>query len=105
MTNNQDNGDGPMRLIDRYLAAVAAQLGIDINGLATTMQAMIDGSNVGTVFINDASYSVKSCPCQRFPHGGVASAAPCWTPYPDCVNVQSSQLTPGQAAMPASTPC
>ena len=26
MTNNQDNGDGPMRLIDRYLAAVAAQL-------------------------------------------------------------------------------
>jgi hypothetical protein len=26
MTNNQDNGDGPMRLIERYLAAVAAQL-------------------------------------------------------------------------------
>ncbi len=37
----------------------AAQLGIDINGLATTMQAMIDGSDVGTVFINDASYSVR----------------------------------------------
>ena len=37
----------------------AAQLGIDINGLGTTMQAMIDGSNVGTVFINDQSYSVR----------------------------------------------
>jgi HAE1 family hydrophobic/amphiphilic exporter-1 len=37
----------------------AAQLGIDINGLGTTMQAMIDGANVGTVFINDASYSVR----------------------------------------------
>jgi HAE1 family hydrophobic/amphiphilic exporter-1 len=37
----------------------AAQLGIDINGLATTMQAMIDGSDIGTVFINDASYSVR----------------------------------------------
>src|SRR5690606_23632266 len=37
----------------------AAALGIDINGLATTMQAMIDGADVGTVFINDASYSVR----------------------------------------------
>jgi HAE1 family hydrophobic/amphiphilic exporter-1 len=37
----------------------AAQLGIDINGLSTTMQAMIDGSDIGTVFINDASYSVR----------------------------------------------
>ena len=37
----------------------AAQLGIDINGLGTTMQAMIDGSDVGTVFINDTSYSVR----------------------------------------------
>lgn len=37
----------------------AAQLGIDINGLGATMQAMIDGSDVGTVFINDASYSVR----------------------------------------------
>ncbi|WP_421759399.1 efflux RND transporter permease subunit [Devosia sp.] len=37
----------------------AAQLGIDINGLGTTMQAMIDGSDVGSVFINDASYSVR----------------------------------------------
>jgi HAE1 family hydrophobic/amphiphilic exporter-1 len=37
----------------------AAQLGIDINGLSTTMQAMIDGSDIGTVFINDASYAVR----------------------------------------------
>ncbi len=37
----------------------AAALGIDITGLGTTMQAMIDGSDVGTVFINDASYSVR----------------------------------------------
>ena len=37
----------------------AAALGIDINGLSATMQAMIDGSDVGTVFINDASYSVR----------------------------------------------
>src|SRR5690606_29238762 len=37
----------------------AAALGIDINGLATTMQAMIDGADVGTVFINDDSYSVR----------------------------------------------
>ncbi|MGB3336116.1 MAG: efflux RND transporter permease subunit [Devosia sp.] len=34
-------------------------LGIDINGLATTMQAMIDGSEVGNVFINDTSYTVR----------------------------------------------
>jgi HAE1 family hydrophobic/amphiphilic exporter-1 len=37
----------------------ATQLGIDIGGLGTTMQAMIDGSDVGTVFINDQSYSVR----------------------------------------------
>ncbi|MBN9308653.1 efflux RND transporter permease subunit [Devosia sp.] len=37
----------------------AAQLGIDINGLGTTMQAMIDGADVGTVFINDQSYAVR----------------------------------------------
>jgi HAE1 family hydrophobic/amphiphilic exporter-1 len=37
----------------------AAALGIDIDGLGTTMQAMIDGSDVGTVFINDASYAVR----------------------------------------------
>nr|WP_314258136.1 efflux RND transporter permease subunit [uncultured Devosia sp.] len=37
----------------------ADQLGIDINGLATTMQAMIDGADVGSVFINDQSYDVR----------------------------------------------
>ena len=37
----------------------ANALGIDINGLASTMQAMIDGSDIGTVFINDQSYSVR----------------------------------------------
>jgi HAE1 family hydrophobic/amphiphilic exporter-1 len=37
----------------------ADALGIDINGLATTMQAMIDGTNVGSVFINDKSYTVR----------------------------------------------
>ncbi len=39
--------------------ARADALGIDINGLATTMQAMIDGADVGNVFINDTSYSVR----------------------------------------------
>ncbi|SEP68486.1 hydrophobic/amphiphilic exporter-1, HAE1 family [Devosia sp. YR412] len=39
--------------------ARADAMGIDINGLATTMQAMIDGSDVGSVFINDTSYSVR----------------------------------------------
>lgn len=39
--------------------ARAAALGIDINGLAPTMQAMIDGSDIGTIFINDESYSVR----------------------------------------------
>jgi hydrophobic/amphiphilic exporter-1 (mainly G- bacteria), HAE1 family len=37
----------------------ADALGIDINGLASTMQAMIDGSDVGSVFINDTSYDVR----------------------------------------------
>jgi HAE1 family hydrophobic/amphiphilic exporter-1 len=37
----------------------ANAIGVDINGLATTMQAMIDGANVGSVFINDSSYSVR----------------------------------------------
>ncbi len=43
-------------MIDR---ARADALGIDINGLGTTMQAMIDGSQVGNVFINDTSYAVR----------------------------------------------
>ena len=42
--------------IDR---ARADDLGIDINGLGSTMQAMIDGSEVGNVFINDTSYTVR----------------------------------------------
>jgi len=37
----------------------ANALGIDINGLATTMQAMIDGANIGSVFIDDTSYDVR----------------------------------------------
>lgn len=39
--------------------ARADALGIDINGLATTMQAMIDGSDIGSIFINDTSYTVR----------------------------------------------
>lgn len=39
--------------------ARADALGIDINGLATTMQAMIDGADIGNVFINDTSYTVR----------------------------------------------
>ena len=39
--------------------ASADRLGIDIDGLATTMQAMIDGSDIGSVFINDTSYTVR----------------------------------------------
>src|SRR5690606_25560016 len=42
--------------IDREAAAA---LGIDINGLGTTMQAMIDGADIGSVFINDRSYPVR----------------------------------------------
>ncbi len=57
VTTNYDTTQPQMTLsIDRQKAAA---LGIDINGLATTMQAMIDGSDVGTVFINDDSYSVR----------------------------------------------
>ncbi|MDB5622322.1 MAG: efflux transporter permease subunit, partial [Devosia sp.] len=37
----------------------ADALGIDINGLATTMQAMIDGTDVGNVFIDDTSYTIR----------------------------------------------
>ncbi|MDN2565091.1 efflux RND transporter permease subunit [Aquibium sp. A9E412] len=42
--------------IDR---ARASDLGIDITGLATTMQAMLDGREIGQVFINDRSFAVK----------------------------------------------
>lgn len=37
----------------------ASALGIDVGGLATTMQAMIDGTDVGNVFIDDTSYTVR----------------------------------------------
>jgi len=37
----------------------AADLGIPIAGLADTMQAMLDGREVGTVFIDDRSFDVK----------------------------------------------
>ncbi|GLQ55712.1 efflux RND transporter permease subunit [Devosia nitrariae] len=37
----------------------ADALGIDINGLSTTMQALIDGTDIGTVFVDDASYTVR----------------------------------------------
>jgi HAE1 family hydrophobic/amphiphilic exporter-1 len=37
----------------------AAALGIDINGLTTTMQSMIDGASVGQVFVGDSSYAVR----------------------------------------------
>ncbi len=39
--------------------ARADALGIDVGGLATTMQAMIDGTKVGNVFVNDTSYEVR----------------------------------------------
>jgi HAE1 family hydrophobic/amphiphilic exporter-1 len=57
VTTNYETTQPQMTLtVDRQKAAA---LGIDINGLATTMQAMIDGSDVGTVFINDQSYAVR----------------------------------------------
>ncbi|HVY50138.1 MAG TPA: efflux RND transporter permease subunit [Devosia sp.] len=37
----------------------AAALGIDINGLGTTMQSMIDGASVGQVFVGDEAYPVR----------------------------------------------
>lgn len=37
----------------------ASDLGIDINGLGTAMQAMLDGRKVGQVFIGDRAYDVK----------------------------------------------
>ncbi|MGN6102516.1 MAG: efflux RND transporter permease subunit [Devosia sp.] len=36
----------------------AAALGIDVNGLGPTLQAMIDGDQVGSVFANDTTYPV-----------------------------------------------
>ncbi|MBO6718677.1 MAG: efflux RND transporter permease subunit [Rhizobiaceae bacterium] len=37
----------------------AAEVGIDIAGLAEAMQAMLDGRQIGTVFVNDRSFAVK----------------------------------------------
>lgn len=37
----------------------AADLGININGLAEALQAMLDGRDIGSVFIEDQSISVK----------------------------------------------
>ncbi len=37
----------------------ASDLGIDISGLAEAMQAMLDGREVGSVFIEDRSFDVK----------------------------------------------
>lgn len=42
--------------IDR---ARASDLGIDITGLANTLQAMLDGNKVGDVYIGDRSFDVK----------------------------------------------
>jgi len=39
--------------------ARASDLGIDITGLADTMQAMLDGNDIGDVYIADRSYGVK----------------------------------------------
>ncbi|MBL8581854.1 MAG: efflux RND transporter permease subunit, partial [Rhizobiaceae bacterium] len=37
----------------------ASDLGIDITGMAEAMQAMLDGREIGDVFINDRSFAVK----------------------------------------------
>src|SRR5690606_24618989 len=37
----------------------ASDLGIDITGLAAAMQAMLDGREIGSVFIDDRAYDVK----------------------------------------------
>ncbi len=37
----------------------ASDLGIDITGLADTQQAMLDGNDIGDVYIKDRSYGVK----------------------------------------------
>lgn len=37
----------------------ASDLGVDINGLGSTMQAVLDGDPVGSVFVGDRSYDIK----------------------------------------------
>ena len=39
--------------------ARASDLGIDIDGLGETLQAVLDGRSVGSVFIDDRSYDIK----------------------------------------------
>lgn len=39
--------------------ARASDLGIDIDGLAQAMQAQLDGTDIGSVFINDRAFPVK----------------------------------------------
>ncbi len=39
--------------------ARASDLGIDIDGLGAALQAVLDGSTVGSVFIDDRSYDIK----------------------------------------------
>ncbi len=39
--------------------ARATDLGIDIDGLGATLQSVLDGSPVGSVFVNDESYDIK----------------------------------------------
>lgn len=38
---------------------LASDLGIDITGLATAVQAVLDGRDIGDVFVNDRAYPVK----------------------------------------------
>lgn len=37
----------------------ASEIGVDIAGLSEAMQAMLDGRQIGTVFVNDRSFAVK----------------------------------------------
>ena len=37
----------------------ASEVGIDISGLSEAMQAMLDGRQIGSVFVNDRSFAVK----------------------------------------------
>ena len=37
----------------------ASDLGIDIDGLGEALQAVLDGREVGSVFIDDRSYDIK----------------------------------------------
>ena len=47
------------RVVDEIDRERASDLGIDITGLANTMQAMLDGNDIGDVYIGDRSFGVK----------------------------------------------